>query len=126
MCALFKLRRAALGDDLKGGHAAGEEGAVWPAFSCVSTSLRAGVVLLFVGCRVSVSCHSLQGSIRRLAKCFHGFSSVRIQIFCSCAAAGEHRGSKVADVYPGVTDVYRNGLLHMFLVGRRSHTCVLL
>ena len=29
--------------------------------------------------------------------------------------SGEYRGSKVTDVYPGVTDVYRNGLLHMFL-----------
>ena len=35
---------------------------------------------------------------------------------------GEHRGSKVTDVYPGVADVYRNGLLHMFLVGLNGLT----
>ena len=48
-------------------------------------------------------------------------------LYCGLAPQREeHRGSKVTDVYPGVTDVYRNGLLHMFLVGRRSHTYVLL
>ena len=33
------------------------------------------------------------------------------------AARGTYRGSKVTDVYPGVTDVYRNGLLHMISRG---------
>ena len=28
-------------------------------------------------------------------------------------SAKRHRGSKVTDIYPEVTDVYRNGLLHM-------------
>ena len=35
-------------------------------------------------------------------------------LYCGLAPQrGEHRGSKVADVCPGVTDVYRNGLLHV-------------
>ena len=44
-------------------------------------------------------------------------------LYCGLAPQrGEHRGSKVTDVYPGVTGVYRNGLFFIFLVGRRSHT----
>ena len=43
-------------------------------------------------------------------------------LYCGLAQRGEHRGSKVTDGYPGVTDVYRNGLLHMFLVvAARTH-----
>ena len=45
-------------------------------------------------------------------------TTVRVLYQCTVVlvlrrSAKRHRGSKVTDIYPEVTDVYRNGLLHM-------------
>ena len=63
---------------------------------------------------------------RGLGSVFPGLQQNR-NLYCGLAPQrGEHRGSKVTDVYPGVTDVYRNGLLHVISRGSRTVVFTLL